>query len=229
MVFDTANRSSSLDGRQALVYVVDDDTASRESIGAVIATLGYPVECYRTGEDFLQAYRSDVPSCLVIDYRLPGVTGLEVQQQLQSRGATLPVILVSGHADISTAVSAMQQGAVTVLEKPYRAEQLESAIKTAIDLDLRRRARREAIRQARTRLSQLDDKEREVLQFMIEGKPNKIVAKALGVGLRTVERRRHSIFAKTDVETEVQLAELVRLAQEMPETLETPVPPSGHA
>jgi FixJ family two-component response regulator len=195
-----------------VVSVVDDDRAARDSVCAVIESAGYRTAAYESGETFLN--RSDLthPGCLVIDYRLPGLSGLEIQDKLRRDRVRIPVILISGFADVPIAVKAMQQGAVTLLQKPYSQEDLLNAVTRAFELDEHRRREEQLAEDARIRLDGLNEKEREVLRQMLEGKSNRTVAQSLNIGLRTVERRRHDIFSKTKVDSEVKLAELVKLA-----------------
>ena len=204
---------SAVQHEKITVAVVDDDRASRDSVCAVIQSIGYSTEAFESGESFLNNCDLTRPNCLVVDYRLPGMSGLDLQEQLRNNRIHVPIILISGYADVKIAVTAMQQGAVTLLQKPYNQEDLLKSVKQGVTLNIEQRERRERADAAKQRLSQLNAKEKEVLQQMLQGKSNKAVAQALGIGLRTVERRRHDIFSKTSVDSEVKLAELVQQAQ----------------
>jgi len=204
---------SEVEHEKITVVVVDDDRAARESVCAVVQSIGYSTVAFESGESFLNSCDLTRSNCLVVDYRLPGISGLELQQQLRRNRISLPIILISGYADVKTAVTAMQQGAVTLLQKPYNQDDLLSSVRRGVTLNIEHRQRQETADAAKQRLSLLNAKEKEVLDQMLQGKSNKAVAQALGIGLRTVERRRHDIFSKTNVDSEVKLAELVQLAE----------------
>jgi two-component system response regulator FixJ len=141
------------------------------------------------------------------------MSGLDLQEQLRKNRINVPVILISGYADVKIAVQAMQQGAVTLLQKPYNQDDLLTSVRQGVSLNSELRERREKADAAKQLLAQLNAKEVEVLEQMLQGKSNKAVAQTLGIGLRTVERRRHDIFSKTNVDSEVKLAELVQQAE----------------
>jgi len=194
------------------VTVVDDDRASRESICLVVQSAGYETVAFESGEALFEQGGLNESGCLVIDYRLPGLSGLEIQQRLAEENIAIPVILISGFADVAIAVKAMQQGALTLLQKPYSHEELLAAVADAVNIDKRRRVEQSHQDGARQRLSRLNTKEWEVVRQMLEGHSNKVVASKLRIGLRTVERRRHDVFSKTNVDSEVKLAELIKEA-----------------
>jgi two-component system, LuxR family, response regulator FixJ len=188
------------------VFIVDDDSGSRDSVRALISIMDVPVNTFRSAEEFLEAY-SGAPGCLVTDLRMPGLSGVELLEQLHVREQPLPAILISGYADISVTVEAMRQGAVAFLEKPYRENELWNAIRDALDQDLRTRAFRNVRKCIRTRLTSLTSEEQSVLELIVDGVPNKMIAVRLDLGLRTVEARRRTILDKMSVES---IAELVR-------------------
>ncbi|MCA9213513.1 MAG: response regulator transcription factor [Planctomycetales bacterium] len=197
-----------------LVYIVEDDHDVLRSSSNLVTAAGYQVETYTSGCDFLAAVTSakERPACLITDYQMGGLTGLDVQKSLNERGINIPIVFVSGHAGVGVAVEAMRQGAITLLEKPFSPTDLLKSIEEARSIMEAQQAEQAEADDARRLLDSLTDKEKEVLWMMIEGYANKVVAYRLGISLRTVERRRHEIFAKTNVTTEVQLAELVNLA-----------------
>jgi two-component system response regulator FixJ len=203
-----------------LVYIVEDDQEFLRTVSTFVRAAGYPVESFSSGEEFLNEVSPDRPACLVSDYRMEGLSGLQIQRRLRERGIDIPIVFVSGAADVGVAVQAMRQGAITLLEKPFSPGDLLKSIEEARSITEKRREVQDQVEEARCLLSGLTEKERDVLWMMIDGHANKVVAYRLGISLRTVERRRHEIFSKTRVNTEVQLAELVNLAGwEKPESV----------
>lgn len=203
------------------VFVVDDDELARESVLALAASLGLDAESFASAEDFLSRYEDHRPGCIVTDLRMPGLSGLDLQDRLRARGIELPLILVTGFANVPIAVRAMHRGAVTVLEKPCNTEELAAAIREAVSRDAEQRARREQRQRVIERHQSLSKGEREVLARIIAGEPNKQIAAELGVSMRTVEFRRHNIFKKMQTDS---LAELVRI---MVEAGLSPSPPAA--
>jgi FixJ family two-component response regulator len=196
------------------VFVVDDHELARDSVCALVESMGVNAEAFASAEEFLTAYSPDRAGCLVTDVRMLGMSGIELQEQLAARGFTLPVIVITAHANTQLTVRAMKQGAVTLLEKPCNDNDLWDAIREALDRDVgQRRAalRKEEVRQ---KLVELTPQEREVLDHIIAGKLNKVIARELDVSIRTVENRRHNIFKKLGVDS---VAELVRLVVEAEE------------
>jgi RNA polymerase sigma factor (sigma-70 family) len=193
---------------EVTVFVVDDHELARNSVCALVESMGLKAQAFASGEEFLAAYRAQQPGCLVTDVRMLGMSGIELQQQLAARGCKLPVIVITAHANTPLTVQAMKQGAVTLLEKPCSDNDLWDAIREALSRDEQQRsqaARREEIRQ---RLTELTPHEREVLDRIVAGKLNKSIARELKVSIRTVENRRHNIFQKLGADS---VAELVRL------------------
>jgi FixJ family two-component response regulator len=191
-----------------VVYVVDDDPAARNSVAALIKSRGLAVETYPSAEEFLDRYDPFQRGCLIVDVRMTGMSGLDLQERLATKGVNLPVIVITGFADVPMAVRAMQTGAVTFLEKPCSEQEITRAIQTALDLEAQNnelRQRRAEIEENYRRITQA---ERDVLERIVLGMPNKEVASELKLGLRTVEQRRARIMTKMNVDS---LAELVRM------------------
>jgi FixJ family two-component response regulator len=192
---------------ESTIYVVDDDEAVRRALAGAGRLLDRPVRSFASAAEFLAAYAGG-PGCLVLDIKMPGMTGIELQQKLASDGIPIPLIVVSGHADVRTAVDVMVSGAVTLLEKPFRLEELLGHIRRALDQDSTSRSRTDRQTAADARLGTLTQKEREVLDAVTAGKTNREIAADLGLSLRAVEDRRSRLMRKLDVRT---LAELVQL------------------
>ena len=196
---------------EATVYVVDDDPAARDSVSALVTAAGLRVQSFSSAEAFLQENRPDRPSCLVTDLRMLGMSGLDLLEQLQKSSSPLPAILISAYADVPATVRAMQAGAVTLLEKPCRHDQLITAIHQALERDASDRAVRLRKTELKKRLATLSPEEYDVMQRMVAGKLNKVVANELLISLRTVETRRHRVLEKMQADS---LAELVRMVVE---------------
>jgi len=194
---------------KATVFVVDDDTAARESVLALITFKGLQAKGYASAEDFLANYDLNMPGCLVLDVRMSGMSGLHLQQQLLDMGSTLPIILITGYADVPMAVRAMQNGAVTFLEKPSQEQELWKAIERALNLEESQLALRKQKAELEARHATLTEDEVLVFRKLLEGLPNKRMASDLDIGLRTVELRRSNIMRKMDANS---LPELVRMA-----------------
>jgi len=194
------------------VFIIDDDPAARESMAALVESNGLHSETFPSGEEFLEKFDSSRPGCIVTDFRMLGMSGLDLQQKLVEREITTPVILITGFANVPMAVQALQGGAVTVLEKPCPDDELFAHIRTSLELDAQQRLRFNEQFQIRERLALLTDRERKVMELLVEGLMNKVIAKRLDIGLRTVELRRHEIMRKMDV---TSVAELVRLVVQL--------------
>jgi two-component system response regulator FixJ len=190
------------------VFVVDDDDAVRDSLRLLLKSAGITCDAYGSAQEFLSRYDASQPGCLVLDVRMPGMSGLEMQQQLNLRGAMLPVIFITGHGDIPMAVEAMQHGAFDFLQKPFRDQELLDRVQRALTRDTETRARLRHTDRIRERLQTLSPREREVLDLVTQGKANKMVAGDLGVSQRTVEIHRAHVMQKMEA---ASLAELVRM------------------
>ena len=195
---------------QAIVYVVDDDPSVREALSSLVRAEGLRVRMFGGADEFLAADREDAPSCLVLDVRLPGLSGLDLQRELGSERTPLPIIFITGHGDVPMSVRAMKEGAVEFLQKPFSDEQLLAAIGSALARDRVRRAEDAQLRASEERLARLTAREREILQHVVAGKLNKQIAAELGITEITVKVHRRHIMEKLGAES---LPELVRLAE----------------
>jgi two-component system response regulator FixJ len=191
------------------VFVVDDDPAVLRSMTALVQVVFPRAEGYCSAAEFLAAYRPGRPGCLVLDVAMPRMSGLELHRKLIEDRIDLPVVFVTGHANVQMAVGAMQAGAVNFLEKPFREQDLWDSIRRALELDERNRRRKARRCRAQERIAQLTPGEREVLDLILEGKLNKEIAAQLGLSIRTVEDRRARLMKKTEANS---VAELVQLA-----------------
>ncbi len=194
--------------RSGTVYVVDDDYDVRESLCMLLRSLGMRAAAFASAGEFLGAAGPDPEGCLVADVRMPGMSGLELQQELARRGIPLPVIVITGHGDVPTAVTAMKGGAVDFLQKPFSDQALLDRVHGALRLYAAGRARRALAEELSARLAGLTPREREVLQRVAAGKPNKIIARELGLSTRTVEIHRARVMKKMRARS---LADLVRM------------------
>lgn len=193
----------------ATVYVVDDDPAVRDSIAALVDVRGYPVETFGLAEDFLERVTPKMAGCVVTDIRIEhGMSGIELQRTLRARGCALPVIVISAYANVSSAVQAMEAGAVTLIEKSCSTEELWAAIEVALKRDKVAQAERERLNDVWEKFRTLKLEEVEVMVRVIKGVLNKVIAQELKISLRTVESRRASVLKKIDV---TSVPELVRL------------------
>lgn len=197
---------------EPIVFVVDDDRAVREGTESLIASVGFRVETFRTAQEFLSHPRPDAPGCLVLDVRLPGLSGLDLQRELAAAGTPIPIIFITGHADVPMSVQAMKAGAVEFLVKPFRDQQLLDAIQQAIDRDRVERRRRMELAELRTRYESLTPREREVMALVVTGLLNKQAAAELGISEITVKVHRAQVMRKMQVES---LADLVRMAERL--------------
>jgi len=193
------------------VFIVDDDAGVRDSLAMLLELKGFRTRTFADAATFLSGYRTEWPGCLVLDLRMPGMSGLELQGELARRGATLPVIIVSAHGDVATTRSALKGGAVDFIEKPIEDEALVAAIAAALDRDARERERAQAAAGTAERLARLTGREREVLALVAEGRHNREIAVALGISPRTVEVYKARMMEKLQVR---RVPDLVRLVLE---------------
>ncbi len=194
------------------VFVVDDDPAARESVAALVESLGVHAETFDSAESFLTSYDRNSPGCLITDLRMMGMSGLELQQRLAKEDISLPAIVITAYADVAVTVRAMKNGAITLLEKPCREHELWESIRKALHLDSENRRKQARHDEIQARIDSLTPEEREVMDGMIAGQLNKMIASQLQISLRTVESRRHNVIEKMQVKS---LAELVRLVVEI--------------
>ena len=188
-----------------IVFVVDDTLAVREAVTSLLGSVGLRVQTFGSARDFLGHPRPDAPACLVLDVRLPGLSGLDLQRELADIGSTIPIVFISGHADIPISVQAMKAGATDFLTKPFRDQQLLDAVQAAIDRDREQRARMAEIAILRNRYESLTPREREVLTLVVAGLRNKQIASRLGTSEITVKAHRHQVMHKLKANTVVDL------------------------
>jgi two-component system, LuxR family, response regulator FixJ len=195
--------------KQPVVFVVDDDSGVRSSIRILLKSVGINTTAFASAREFLAAYDHSQPGCLVLDIRMPGMSGMELQLELNRLGAVIPVVFITGHGDVPMAVEAMQQGAFDFLQKPFRDQDLIHRIQEALERDA---AHRDALRQRdviRTRLESLTPREREVLELLASGKQNKVMAAELGLSQRTVEIHRANVMDKMQARSVAQLVRML--------------------
>jgi two-component system, LuxR family, response regulator FixJ len=193
------------------VFVVDDDDAVRSSLRLLLKSVGQPAEAFGSAQAFLDAFDPDRPGCLVLDIRMPGMSGLELQQKLNAMHAITPIVFITGHGDVPMAVEAMQNGAVDFIQKPFRDQDLLDRINQALEKDKANRTGLLARDEIRRRMATLTPREREVLDLVTQGKANKVVAGDLDVSQRTVEIHRARVMEKMEASS---LAHLVRMVLE---------------
>jgi len=196
------------------VYVVDDDESIRTLWRWLMESNGIPVKTFATAADFIESYRNGGAGCLVLDLKLPGMSGLELQQYLNRKDIEIPIVFVTGYGDVPAAVSALKGGAVDFIQKPFSHREVLSIIEKAFRRDAEIRGKRARLSIVASRLATLTEREREVLQRVIEGKPNKIIAGELDISMKTVEFHRAKVMEKMSV---TSVAELVQIAMQQSE------------
>lgn len=192
----------------ATVFIVDDDEAVRGALKLLLKTLGLPTQAYASAQEFLAAFDPLRRGCLVLDIRMPGMSGLELQEELNACGALLPIIFITGHGDVPMAVEAMQRGAMDFIQKPFRDQDLLDRVNKALEKDRAGRALLGSRERIRARIAELTPREREVLSLVTEGKANKVIAADLQLSQRTVEIHRAHVMEKMGANS---LAHLVRM------------------
>jgi FixJ family two-component response regulator len=196
----------------AVVIIIEDDAAMREAIMTLIETVGLNGHMYASGQEFLQHAPPDGPSCLVLDVRLPGLSGLNLQRELARRGMDIPIIFITGHGDIPMSVQAMKAGAVEFLTKPFRDQDLLDAIAQALERDRAARRQRAEMTALRQRYDTLTARERDVMRLTVAGLLNKQIASELGTSEKTVNIQRGRMMQKMQADS---IAALVRIAEKL--------------
>ncbi|MDE1463697.1 response regulator transcription factor [Spartinivicinus poritis] len=193
--------------QQPTVFIIDDDEAVRDSLGLLMQSVGQSVEVYASPADFLNAYNENRPGCIVMDIRMPGMSGLELQAKLNEMHCILPIIFITGHGDVQMAVQAIKNGAMNFIQKPFRDQELLDLINDGLKLDSEQRKELLEHKEILKRLATLTDREREVLHHVVEGKANKVIAADISLSQRTVEIHRSRVMEKMGTKS---LAHLVR-------------------
>jgi len=197
---------------RAVVFVVDDDPSMRRSLETLLRSVGHEVRVFSSAQEFMQAERPDAPGCLVLDVRLPGMSGLTFQQELAKAGVSLPVIFVTGHGDVPMTVRAMKAGAVEFLTKPFDDQVLLDAVHSAIERDRARRRDAASLAALRARYDELTEREKQVMKHVVAGRVNKQIAAELGLSVVTVKVHRGQVMRKMLAKS---VAELVRMADRL--------------
>jgi two-component system response regulator FixJ len=195
--------------KPSTVFIVDDDTGVRSSIRVLLKSVGLGSTPLASAQEFLKSFDPNQPGCLILDIRMPGMSGMELQQELNLRGAIIPVIFITGHGDIPMAVEAMQHGAFDFLQKPFRDQDLIDRVQRAMARDRENRSALQEHGRIQARLESLTPREREVLNLMTQGKQNKVMASDLGLSQRTVEIHRAHVMEKMGANSVAQLVRMV--------------------
>ncbi len=195
--------------QESTVFVVDDDDAVRNSMRWLVESVGLPVETYASAREFLETHDPNRPGCLVLDVRMPGMSGLDMQEKLHEKGIVIPIIVVTGHGDVPTAVRAIKAGAVEFIEKPVNDQLLLDTIQRCIDKDTEYRQESATRSVIAARYMSLTPREREVMAQVVAGEPNKVIARNLDLSAKTIEAHRAAVMRKMEAES---LASLVHMA-----------------
>ncbi len=195
--------------RPPTVFVVDDDSSTRELLAWLMKRNNLPVEVFPDARSFLKAHRSEYPGCLILDLNMPGMSGLDLQQNLKEQGVLMPVIFLSGGADIPKAVRAVREGAIDFIEKPFDYRRVIELVRECLERDGAERAGRDRKRVVCERLGQLTQREREVLDLVVTGKLNREIAGALDISIKTVEAHRAKLMEKLEVSSVAELVQAV--------------------
>jgi two-component system response regulator DctR len=190
-------------------YIVDDDAAIRDALLWLFKSRSVPAVAWPSAEAFLKDYRDDMAGCLLLDIRMTGMTGPELLEHLRTRHCVMPVIFLTGHGDVAMAVSALKRGAHDFIEKPFNDNDLVDRVLAALDMDAKQRSEQENVASVEGRVQRLTKREREVMERILAGKLNKVIADELGIATRTVEVHRARLFEKMSVKSAVELAQLL--------------------
>jgi len=197
---------------EATVFIVDDDAQVRESLKDLIRSVGLRVELFASAQEFLRAQHPDGPTCLVLDVRMPGLSGLDLQKQASEAGLEIPIIFITGHGDIPMTVRAMKAGAIEFLSKPFRDQDLLDAIQQALERSRKAREQQAVTKELRRRFASLTSRQREVMERVVAGLINKETGAELGISEKTVKIQRHQVMEKMGAGS---LPELVRMADSL--------------
>jgi len=197
---------------EATVFIVDDDAQVRESLKDLIRSVGLRVELFASAQEFLRAQHPDAPTCLVLDVRMPGLSGLDLQKQASEAGLEIPIIFITGHGDIPMTVRAMKAGAIEFLSKPFRDQDLLDAIQQALQRSRKAREQQAVTKELRRRFASLTSRQREVMERVVAGLINKETGAELGISEKTVKIQRHQVMEKMGARS---LPELVRMADSL--------------
>ncbi len=193
----------------AIVFIVDDDASVRDSLQWLIESVQLPVQCFATAQEFLDGYENQQTGCVVLDVRMPGVSGLDLQEELQQQNFVLPVIIITGHADVPMAVRAFKSGVFDFVEKPFNDQHLIDRIQQAIEKSRSQKVSIQRRQDARERLMKLSSRERQVLDCIVDGCSNKTMARELDISVKTIETHRANLMSKMEASS---VSELVRIA-----------------
>ena len=194
--------------RDSTVFIVDDDTEVRQALALLMESVGLHVQTFASADAYLEHFDPHAPGCLVLDVRMPGMSGLELQARLAAETMHPPVIIITGHGDVPMAVRAVQAGAVDFIEKPFNDQALLDSVHRALDIDARQRGRASRLAEVKSRLASLTPRERQVMQLVVAGKRNKVIALELSVSQSTVEAHRAKVMEKMQAQT---LSDLMRM------------------
>ncbi|MFG0262064.1 MAG: response regulator transcription factor [Novipirellula sp. JB048] len=194
------------------IHVIDDDKECRHVMVEVANSMSLPVESYESAEEFISRYNGQRPACVVTDKKMPGMNGVELIELLREMSITIPVVMVTGFADVPSTVRAIRGGAITLIEKPAGRAELRRGIEEAVQLEAENLRRDLQLQEAKRRVATLDEKELDVAKLLVDGLANKVVAKRLDCGLRTIEKRRSSILKKLNIQSVAELVQIWVLA-----------------
>jgi len=211
------------------VFVVDDEPAVQQSLQWLLESVGLPVQTFSSASDFLGYWRVDMPGCLLLDLRMPGISGVELMEQLRQEGSIMPIIVVTAHGDVPVAVHAMKAGAMEFIEKPYSDQLLVDRVQAAIELDAHRRRELASRIAMASRVASLTPRERQVMEMVVVGQPNRQIAAELNLSEKTVEVHRAHVMEKMRADSLAQLVRMVLVAQGKAETslIESDARPGG--
>lgn len=192
-----------------LVYIIDDDEAVRDSLNVLLLSVGIQSRVFASALEFLEEYHDEMCGCLVVDIRMPGMSGLELQQKLKEQKAVLPLIFITGHGDVPMAVQAIQEGAFDFIQKPFRDQDLLDRINEALELDRQNHQQLLQIREMKKRIDSLTPREKEIIELIAEGKANKVIASDLNLSQRTVELHRAHAMEKLGTKSVAQVVKML--------------------